>query len=41
MQFKEVYIFPDSIWEVGSREGIFSTENYRLETSISSILIRH
>jgi len=35
------YIFPDSIWEVGSRDGIFSTENYRLETSISSILIRH
>ena len=35
------YIFPDSIWEVGSREGIFSRENYRLETSISSIVIRH
>jgi hypothetical protein len=35
------YIFPDSIREVGSREGIFSTENYRVETSISSIVIRH
>lgn len=41
--FMEVdgYIFPDSIREVGAREGVFSTENYRLETSISSIVIRH
>jgi len=41
--FTEVdgYIFPDSIWEVGSREGVFSRENYRLETSISSIEIQH
>ena len=42
-RFTEVdgYIFPDSIWEVGSREGVFSRENYRLETSISSIVIQH
>lgn len=38
MEF-EGYLFPDSIWEVGSKEGIFSTENYRLEAMIDSVSI--
>lgn len=33
------YLFPDSIWEVGSREGVLSTEHYRLESRIDSIII--
>ena len=35
----EGYLFPDSIWEVGARAGVFSTENYRLESRIDSITI--
>ena len=31
------YIFPDSIWEVGAKHGIFTTEYYRLETGIEQI----
>lgn len=31
------YIFPDSIWEVGAKQGIFSTEYYRIETGIEQI----
>jgi len=31
------YVFPDSIWEVGAKQGIFSTEFYRLETGIEQI----
>lgn len=31
------FTFPDSIWEVGAKQGIFSTEYYRLETKISNI----
>ncbi len=31
------YIFPDSIWEVGAKEGIFLAEYYRLETGIEQI----
>jgi len=30
-------IFADSIWEVGARRGIFSSENYRLETAVTAI----
>ena len=33
------YIFPDSIWVVGAKRGIFSTENYRIETGIYNIEI--
>jgi len=29
--------FPDSVWEVGAKQGIFSMEFYRLETSIKEI----
>lgn len=29
--------FPDSVWEVAARQGIFSTEYYRLETKIKEI----
>ncbi len=35
----EGYIFPDSIWEVGARQGVFSTDDYRLETGIENITI--
>lgn len=35
----EGYVFPDSIWEVGSKEGVFSTEHYRLEARIDSVSI--
>lgn len=31
------YVFPDSIWEVGATEGIFSTDFYRLESKIENI----
>jgi hypothetical protein len=31
-------VFPDSIWVVGAHAGIFSSEHYRLETSITNIL---
>jgi len=34
-------IFPDSIWEVGTKQGVFSSENYRLETGISDIKVLH
>ena len=30
-------IFPDSIWIVGARAGIFSSEHYRLETGVLEI----
>ena len=33
------YLFPDSIWEVGAIEGVFSTEHFRLESRIDSITI--
>ena len=32
-----VYVFPDSICEVGATEGIFSADFYRLETKIENI----
>lgn len=31
------FVFPDSIWEVGAKQGVFSTEYYRLETGIEQI----
>ncbi len=31
------YVFPDSIWEVGATEGIFSADFYRLESKIENI----
>ncbi len=36
---REGFLFPDSIWEVGAREGIFSNENYRLETRIDAVSV--
>ncbi|MEA3297096.1 MAG: hypothetical protein U9R56_04460 [candidate division Zixibacteria bacterium] len=33
------FVFPDSLWEVGAAEGVFSTDDYRLETCIESIEI--
>ena len=41
-RFTEIdgYVFPDSVWEVKSRSGIFSTEYYRLETGITDINIQ-
>jgi len=40
-RFTEVdsYVFPDSIWEVGARQGVFSLEHYRLETGVTTIEI--
>lgn len=31
------YIFPDSIWEVGAIQGVFSADFYRLESKIENI----
>lgn len=31
------FVFPDSVWEVGTRLGVFYPESYRLETGISDI----
>lgn len=33
-------VFPDSVWEVGTKMGVFSTDSYRLETGITDILVR-
>ena len=35
----EGYLFPDSVWEVGTRLGVFSSENYRTETGVTEIRI--
>lgn len=37
----EGYLFPDSVWEVGTKLGIFSSENYRTETGVTEIRIVH
>ncbi len=36
---RDGYVFPDSIWEVGARRGVFSLEYYRLETAVTNITI--
>jgi len=33
------FVFPDSVWEVGTKLGIFSSENYRTETGVTDIII--
>ena len=33
-------LFPDSVWVVGAREGVFSTEHYRIETDVTEISIQ-
>ena len=33
------YVFPDSVWEVATRLGIFFPESYRLETGITNIRV--
>lgn len=33
------FLFPDSIWEFGVKEGVLSTECYRLESRIDSVSI--
>ncbi|MBN1211407.1 MAG: hypothetical protein JXA92_02410 [candidate division Zixibacteria bacterium] len=35
----EGLVFPDSVWEVGAKRGIFFSEHYRLETGISDIKV--
>lgn len=35
------YQFPDSVWEVGAKEGVISTEHFRLESRIDSVQIVH
>ena len=41
LRFTDVgeWFFPDSVWTVATRTGIFATESYRLETGISDITI--
>jgi len=39
LTLKDGFVFPDSIWEVGAKPGIFSPEYYRLETGITAITI--
>ena len=34
------FVFPDSVWEVATRLGVFYPECYRLETGISNVRIR-
>ena len=31
------FIFPDSIWEIGAKQGVFSTDYYKLETNIQQV----
>jgi len=33
------YVFPDSVWEVATKLGVFFPESYRLETGISEIRV--
>lgn len=42
-RFTEVegLVFPDSVWVVGAKRGIFFSENYRLETGIEDIKVYH
>ncbi|MFZ5981247.1 MAG: hypothetical protein ACOYVF_11510 [Candidatus Zixiibacteriota bacterium] len=35
----EGYVFADSVWEVGKKQGIFTSEHYRLETGVSDMKI--
>lgn len=35
------YLFPDSVWVVASRHGIFSSEHFRIETGIIEIKVYH
>lgn len=35
----EGYVFPDSIWEVGARQAVFTADHYRIETGITNITI--
>ncbi len=35
----EGYLFPDSVWEVGTKLGVFSSENYRTETGVTEIRV--
>lgn len=37
----EGLIFPDSVWIVAAKEGVFGTDNYRIETGISDLTITH
>ena len=34
------FIFPDSVWEVGVKDGFFVTTSYRLETKVTGLKIR-
>lgn len=33
------FIFPDSVWEVGVVDGIFSTRSYRIETGVTNLKV--
>ncbi len=34
------YLFPDSVWEIATRLGVFFSESYRMETGISDIRVQ-
>lgn len=34
------YLFPDSVWEIATRLGVFSSESYRMETGITDIRVQ-
>lgn len=37
----EGLVFPDSVWIVAAKPGIFGTDNYRIETGVSDLTISH
>lgn len=37
----EGLVFPDSVWIVAAKPGIFGTDNYRIETGVSDLTITH
>ncbi len=39
MAEKDGYVFPDSVWQVGVKAGVFSVDAYRLVTGISDLEI--
>ncbi len=39
--FKDGYVFPDSIWEVGTTLGVFSSHSYRIETGLTDFRWQH
>lgn len=36
---RDGFIFPDSVWEVGVIDGLFSTRSYRIETGVTNLKV--